>query len=68
MLTKQLEHQKTAELYCLNGECLKESGDSQMSIIQYGKALRLDPDNKRAVEGLQNVERDVSELGENFFG
>eukprot|EP00111_Clytia_hemisphaerica_P009085 TCONS_00026638-protein len=60
LLSKQLESQQTSTLHQLYADCLKETGNTSESMDQYNKALRLDPENMKALEGLQFLERDAN--------
>ncbi|XP_065682597.1 anaphase-promoting complex subunit 7 isoform X2 [Hydra vulgaris] len=57
VLNKQLAIRQTSTLYRLAGDCMKLMGKIEDGIIMYDKALRLDPDNAQALDGLHGIDR-----------
>jgi len=64
LLTKQLLLQRTARLHQLLGDFLKELSNSKEALEHYSKALRLDPNATKAVDGISSLERDATALSD----
>ncbi|XP_072022277.1 anaphase-promoting complex subunit 7-like [Amphiura filiformis] len=57
LLRQQLQNQSTARLHQILADCLAANNELQEALDQYSIALTLDPTNKKALEGMQKVEK-----------
>lgn len=62
LLKTYLQHHSTCRLHQLLADFLTHTGEHQEAMDQFTKALRLDPSNTRAREGIERVEKQ-SDMG-----
>ncbi|EDO41165.1 predicted protein [Nematostella vectensis] len=60
LLKKHLINHRTARLHQLLGDFLATTNEYQDALDQYTKSLSLNPGNAKAIEGIQNVEKQNS--------
>ncbi|XP_032238300.2 anaphase-promoting complex subunit 7 [Nematostella vectensis] len=60
LLKKHLINHRTARLHQLLGDFLATTNEYQEALDQYTKSLSLNPGNAKAIEGIQNVEKQNS--------
>ncbi|XP_072163719.1 anaphase-promoting complex subunit 7-like [Diadema setosum] len=57
LLRKQLEQQSTSQLHQMLGDCLSLNNEPQEALDQYSISLSMDPENDKALQGMQKVEK-----------
>lgn len=67
LLEKQVELQPTCKLHQMLGDLLARVHEEEKALDHYSIALNLDPNNRRALEGMHRIDNSSSKLDTSYF-
>ncbi|KAJ9580300.1 hypothetical protein L9F63_004040, partial [Diploptera punctata] len=67
LLEKQVELQPTCKLHQMLGDLLARVHEEEKALDHYSIALNLDPNNRRALEGMHRIDNSSSKLDTSYY-